>query len=458
MNFQFTDRIALFNTVAAAVTTLFVFIAVYAVVYFTSFNHLDSDICLEADEVLHSIRAQNDSIIIDGLPEWEEQEHKQVEVNPTFLQVVTSDGRLLFHSENLQNGHLLFDTTIHQRHFFNSSIGSQRVRVGQFCIRNGENRITGLLSIGISRQESTVVLKNLRTTLLVAFPFLLIVLFLATTFAASQSIAPVNRLISEVGEINDATIHRRVPLPQNKDEIHQLTTTINELLRRIESGLLREKQFTSDASHELRTPLAAIRGTLEVLIRKPREPRQYEEKVKQVILEVDHMNQIIDQLLQLARVESPDMVIRMEKIELLPFLTLFIENWKAVLEEKKMQLRLEIPSGVHLRTDGGLLGLILGNLLGNAVKYGRQGGSITCFWDSHDACLSVSDDGPGIPEAQLPKLFDRFYRTDESRNSRIQGTGLGLSIVKKLTDLLGIRLEVKSSATSGTSFLLSFPK
>lgn len=457
MSFRFTDRIAFFNTVAAAVATTFVFLAVYAVVFLTSFNHLDSDISQEADEVLSTLRSEGDSIIIDRLPEWEEQEHLQMEVNPTFLQVVKTNGRLVFHSANLKSGHLLFDTTFHQRNYFNSSMAGQQVRVGQFPIRNEESRIIGYLSVGISRQESTIVLKNLRTTLLVAFPFLLIVLYLATSFAASQSIQPVNRLIKEMGQINDATIHRRLPLPQHKDEIHQLATTINELLRRIESGLFREKQFTSDASHELRTPLAGIRGTLEVLVRKPREQQQYEEKIGQVIREVDRMNQILDQLLQLARLDSPNLEISKQDLELLPFLGQFQEKWKALVEEKNMHMHLDIPAGIHIRTDAVFLDLILGNLVGNAIKYGRSGGNIVCRWDAATHCLSVIDDGPGIPQTHIPKLFDRFYRSDESRNSRVQGSGLGLSIVKKLTDLLDIRLDLKSGETGGTSFLLFFP-
>lgn len=456
MNFRFTDRIALYNTAAAAVATTLVFLAVYAVVFQTSFNHLDSDISLEADEVLNTLRCEGDTIFIDRISEWEEQEHKQTEVNPTFMQIVSRKGRLIFHSANLLGDHLLFDTTFHQRYYFNSSMAGQQVRVGQFPVRNDVGRITGFLSIGISRQESTVVLKNLRATLLLVFPFLLIVLYVATSFAASRSIHPVNRIISELGGINDTTIHRRLPLPIHKDEIHQLTTTINELLRRIESGLLREKQFTSDASHELRTPLAAIRGTLEVLVRKPRETHQYEEKVRQVIREVDRMHQIVDKLLQLARLESPDVVVRMEELDLLPFLLHCKEKWKTAAEEKKITLELDVPTGVRLNTDGGFLDLVLGNLVENALKYGHSGGTITCRWNASASCLSITDDGPGITEAQLPKLFDRFYRGDESRNSRVQGTGLGLSIVKKLTDLLDIRLEVKSNEASGTSFLLFF--
>ena len=457
MKVHFKNRIALFNTTAAAVASLLVFILVYFVVFQTSYNHLDADIRQEADEVFRSLAWQEDSIHIDLLPEWEEQEHRQIEVNPTFLQVVEVGGRRLFHSANMLDDHLLFDTTVHHPTFFNSRINDQLVRVGQYPIRNKKKQTIGYLSIGVSRKESTLVLKNLRATLLISFPFLLVVLYLATSVAASQSIAPVNQLIRVASGINDTTIHHRLPLPAHKDEIYSLAATINELLSRIEGGMTREKQFTSDASHELRTPLAAIRGTLEVLIRKPRETEFYEEKVQKVIREVDRMDQLLDQLLQLARLEAGHILVEKEETGLYPFLTQLRDPWIPALEEKQMQLHISVPGDISVYTDPGLLDLILGNLVGNAIKYGNIGGNIHCTWDPDQSCLSVTDDGPGIPAEHIPKLFDRFYRTDESRNSRVKGTGLGLSIVKKLSDLIDIRIEVGSQLDQGATFCLFFP-
>ena len=106
-------------------------------------------------------------------------------------------------------------------------------------------------------------------------------------------------LIRTASGINDSNINTRLPLPENEDELYQLAKTINELLGRIETSIQQQKQFTADASHEIRTPLAAIRGTLEILLRKKREPEQYEEKIKEVIGQTDRLNQLLDQLLQL---------------------------------------------------------------------------------------------------------------------------------------------------------------
>ncbi|MBK7409318.1 MAG: hypothetical protein IPJ40_15490 [Saprospirales bacterium] len=162
-------------------------------------------------------------------------------------------------------------------------------------------------------------MKNLGATLLLTFPFVLLVLYLATSLAASTAISPVHQLIQVASGINDATIDQRLPLTEHQDEIYKLANTMNDLLWRIESGLQREKQFTADASHELRTPLAAIRGTLEVLIRKPRAHHQYSEKIQEVIRQVDRITQLLDQLLQLTRLEAGQVMVKKEDIHLFPY-------------------------------------------------------------------------------------------------------------------------------------------
>ncbi len=454
MKLHFRDRIALFTAFAAAITIGLVFLVVYGVVYYTAYNHLDEDIRQEKEEVLSNLRWSGDSIIIEQMPEWEEKEHQQIEVNPTFLQLLDANGRLLFRSSNLQNDILLFDPKLSREAYFNSRITDQRIRQGQFPMLSEDNTVIGHLTVGISQEESAIVLYNLRNTLWITFPLLLIVLFLATALAASKGIAPVQRLIHSASGISEANIDARLPLPENKDEIYQLATTINELLQRVESGIQREKQFTADASHEIRTPLTAIRGTLEVLVRKKREPAQYEEKISRVINEVDRLNAMLDQLLQLARLENNRIQVNKTPVALNDFFSALAEKWQARLKEKNMTLNLHIPRASILHTDATLLSIILDNLIGNAIKYGHSGGQIDCTWQAENNSLIFRDNGPGIPAEHLPHVFDRFYRADDARSAAVPGAGLGLSIAKKLADLLGIELKVSSRA--GLEVVLGF--
>lgn len=457
MKLSFRNRIAVFTATAAAATIGLVFLLVYGVVYRTAYRHLDDDILQEKEEVMNNLHWNRDSILIYSMPEWEEKEHKQVEVNPTFLQVVDASGHVLFRTGNLQNDLLLFDPRLTQNAFYNTRISDQRIRQGQFPIQNEQGLIIGHLTVGISQEESAIVLHNLSTTLWIAFPFLLLVLFLASAFAASKGIAPVQQLIRSAAAISGKNIQTRLPLPENEDEIRQLATTINALLERIERSMRREKQFTADASHEIRTPLTGIRGTLEVLLRKPRTPEQYEEKIQTVIREVDRLSGMLDQLLQLARLESGGISIQAETVDLQELFRTLTERWKAPLEAKNMQLHCSVPAKAYPRADVHLLTIILDNLVGNAIKYGHEGGRVDCVWLPESNVLSVRDDGPGIPSEQVPFLFDRFYRGDVSRNTKVPGAGLGLSISKKLADLLEIQLKVSSEEGEGTLFTLEFP-
>ncbi|MBK8788065.1 MAG: HAMP domain-containing histidine kinase [Chitinophagaceae bacterium] len=454
MRLNFKKRIAVFNTLAVAVTTAIVFIVIYAVVYNSSYRHLDSDILLEKEEILNTLDWKGDSIIINKMPEWEEAEHNKVEVNPTFIQIVDNKERMIFKSANLQSNHFLFDPANETENFFNSLVDKQRLRLGQFPIRNDAGKLIGQLTVGISQQESYYVLNNLLISLCISFPILLLVLYLVVYMTASKAIAPVQRLIRAASVIDDSNINTRLPLPENEDELYQLAKTINELLNRIETSVQQQKQFTADASHEIRTPLAAIRGTLEVLLRKRREPEQYEERIQEVITQTDRLNQLIDQLLQLARLEGGSIKKEMINIEKLAEET--ITKYDKQIVEKDIQVKIAIPEGTTVFTDNLFLSMVVDNLVSNALKYGDSNSQITIVWHDKGHLLSITNKGPEISKEQLPFLFDRFYRTDDSRSSHIAGSGLGLAIVKKLADLMQLKITV-DSYPGNTTFSLQFP-
>ena len=236
-----------------------------------------------------------------------------------------------------------------------------------------------------------------------------------------------------------------------------VTTTINELLLRIDTSFQREKQITADISHELRSPLAGIRGNLEVLLRKRREPEQYELKIEQVLHETDRMNKLLEQLLQLSRIETGNIKPNTEQIALRRFCTSLLEKWETLLAEHQLTVELTIPNETPILADSNLLEVILGNLLSNSLKYGSKGTTLSISWNEPTATLAFADRGQGIPPEHLLHIFDRFYRADVSRNTKIPGTGLGLSIAKKMADLQGIQLSVQSEEGRGTTFFMQFP-
>jgi two-component system, OmpR family, heavy metal sensor histidine kinase CusS len=457
MSLKFRNRIALFTTLAVALITALVFVVIYTVVHHTAYAHLDHDILQEKEEVINNLDWKLDSIIIHKMPEWEEAEHSKVEVNPTFLQIVDLNGKVIFHSSNLLHDQFLYGPDIDDDFFFNSELSLQKIRLGQFPLKNDAGKIIGHLTIAISRQESYTVLHNLVLVLILSFPIVLVILFFASSVAASKAIEPLMQLIRTASGITDATIGTRLLMPMRKDEFYDLTQTINDLLGRIEESMMRQKQFTSDASHEIRTPLAAIRGTLEVLIRKPREPEKYQEKIAGVIQQVDRLGRLLDQLLELARIESGISKPKHEPVPLQALVSGLNTKWKEAVKAKGITISINIPEGAIVTCDKLFLEIILDNLVHNAIKYGKDQGHILVHWDEGPGSLAVRDDGYGIPAEHLPNIFSRFYRVDPSRSSNIQGSGLGLSIVKKLADLQSISLVAQSIPGEGTVFTMSFP-
>lgn len=457
MKLSFKKRIATYNLIAIATLTAIAFIVIYSVVYYTSYKHLDDDIITEKTEVFSNLDWDDDAIIMNKMPEWEETEHNQIEVNPTFIQIVDLTGKTVFKSINLQDNHFLFNPKNKTTVFYNTTFNNRKIRQGQFPVFNDENKIIGQLTIGVSQQESFNVLHNLLIVLIVTYIFIISILYFIMIFVASKAIAPIHQLIQSASKINYSSINSRLPLPENEDEIHQLATTINELLSRLEISFYQQKQFTSDASHEMQTPLAAIKGIIEVLLRKPRTAERYEEKMQDVLFQTNRLSQLYDQLLQLARLESSVLIANKEQLLLKATIQKSVKTNNTLVKTNSIKIHYNIPSDTTVWADVLLLEMIVDNLVSNAIKYNKIDGAIFFNWDASTKTLSVIDEGIGIDTHQLPLLFNRFFRADDSRSSQIPGNGLGLSIAKRLCDAQNIILTVSSVKGEGTTFQLQFP-
>jgi len=234
---------------------------------------------------------------------------------------------------------------------------------------------------------------------------------------------------------------------------------VNDLLERLKDVVLREKQFTADASHELRTPLSVIKGTLEVLIRKPREREQYVEKIRYVISEVDRMSHVVDQLLELARFESGKVKPTIVEFNLNELIIETFARLHYVSSDKNISLNSNGIDTCIVAADVSMTTIIVENILSNAIKYSFNNQSVDVLFKKEfgKTVCSVVDHGSGIPEDQMGKIFDRFYRVDESRTSHVDGKGIGLAIVKRLAEIQHLEISVQSTPAGGTTFTIIFP-
>ncbi len=458
MQLNLRNRITLYYLVATGVLIGILFFVIYLTVRETAYHHMDQDLKAESNEIHKNLVILNEQFFISNKFEWNEKEHGQIEVNPVFIEIVDANGNLIKKTGNLLNGSLLFNPKIKQCTYFNTSLSGSPTRQVQLPINNPVGKTLGYIIISIPLEESAVVLQNLFVILITTYWGVLFVLFYITRFVAGKSISPINKVIATAERITKENLDERIDLPVHKDEIHKLTSTINRLLDRLEDAVLREKQFTSDASHELRTPLSIIKGTLEVLIRKPRSVEQYEEKVNYCISEVDRMSEIVDQLLLLARYESGKVTPVITKIDIHEMLKAVLARLKFLIEEKKIIVNYTAVKAAVILADYSMLQIILENLISNSIKYSSDGKQIDIILKNigGNIALEIKDYGIGIQQEHIGKIFDRFYRADSSRNSEISGNGLGLAIVKRLADLQNLSLSVKSIPSKGTSFQIIF--
>jgi signal transduction histidine kinase len=456
---SYSKRIALNFLTATAILILVIFCSIYLVIYKTVYNSIDEDLETESQEILNSVVIFDDQVIFTNQGEWDENEHAQIEVNPTFIQVSDSLGNILRRSPNLLGKSLDLVKNENRKIFFNTQLPTGQVRQFQMIMTNDLNKKTGYISVAIPLEASLMVLKNLQIILLSAFPFVLFILYIITRFIAQRSIMPVKLLTESAGLIRHENLNERIALPQRKDELYILTGTINSLLDRIEDAMIREKQFSSDASHELRTPLSVLKGTLELMIRKPRDHAYFIEKTGTCLEEVNRMSVLVDQLLLLARYEKEIMVSKLVATSVPVLLNKIIVRSADSIEQKGIILDLNINQNLTVLTDPFMFEQILENIFSNALKYSNANGTINIFSTSTPQTRSVTfqDEGFGMDKEELDQIFNRFYRADQSRSSHVKGYGLGLAIAKRLADLLRIKIVVESQPGKGSAFTLFFP-
>jgi len=377
-----------------------------------------------------------------------------------FIQFTGLDGTPIRKSANLGQNALVINTGEKHVTFINTSVGGLDVRQIQRPLQSRSGETHGWLIVARPVTDAIVVLGDLHRVLLLSFPAILITLFALTRSIAARSIKPVKEVIDTAEGITKKNLDQRIRLPENRDELYRLSATINALLDRLQDAFNRETQFTADASHELKTPLAAVKGTLEVLIRKPRTQEHYEDRIGLCLNELNRMAQLIEQLLLLARHEKSTMTPKLEPLELNISINEVVKRLKALAEPKGITLDFSKQAAGIVEADPEMLGMIIENVLSNAVKYSPTGSTVTVDTgiSPNATRRTITDQGMGIPEQQLHSIFERFYRMGESRSASSGGSGLGLAIVKKLADLQGILISVESHPGDGTSFTLRFPR
>lgn len=335
--------------------------------------------------------------------------------------------------------------------------GGQRFRAMALrAQRLGEPRVV-VVAESLANVERSV--NRVLVLLLFAGPAALGATALGGWWLARKALLPVERMTSEAEEIGIDRLHERVAVPRARDEIGHLAETLNAMLDRLEQGVRDKHRLIADASHELRTPLAVMRAELDVTLRAGELSPDAREVLESAREEVGRMSRTVDNLLTLAEVDEGRLGLIPARLGLREAIEAAVRPLRPLAEARRLRLEVD-GEACEAQADPQRLHQALTNFIENAIKYAHDGGRVNVTaWSSGDEVgVTVSDDGPGIPDEARTHIFDRFYRVDSARSRESGGSGLGLAICHEIVGAHGGRVWVDSEEGSGSAFSLALPR
>jgi len=337
-------------------------------------------------------------------------------------------------------------------------VSDETIRVRTLPIEP-DGQISGVLEVGRSEGDVGDTLRTLLLVLGIAYPVTLALASFGGAFLAGRALSPIDKLTRLARRVSAKDLSQRLNLRLPDDEVGRLARTFDEMIARLDDAFRRQRQFTADASHELRTPLTAIKGQVEVALRRRRDAAAYREVLQAINEEVDRLIRLVGSLLTLARADAGQIPIALETVSLPELVAGAVEQVDPVAKQRDIELSASAGPAVTLQADEDLLLQLLLNLLDNAIKHTPAGGRVTVGWrvNGRQVELWVRDTGVGIAGEHLAHIFDRFYRVDKARSRAEGGVGLGLSICRWIAEAHGGHISVRSAPGQGSTFTAGLP-
>ena len=331
-----------------------------------------------------------------------------------------------------------------------------------FLVRMGFLRDEGkeyFVALGLPVQDTLRVPGRLMSVYFLMMPVMLLAIAVLGWYAADRALRPLAEVTGAVQEVAGGNLSLRIPPRRTGDELDRLITTFNGMMERLEASFERMRRFSVDASHELRTPLTAIRGQLEVGLLTAETAAQYRESIETALEDVERLGEIVNGLLHLAEAESGQVRLQKSPWDFAQVVEQVAARFLPAAEAKRIQLTVDTGRRPLAVIDRGQFEQLAGQLLSNAVKFTPEGGAIHVSVLEADGwvLLRISDNGPGISEAHLPHIFERFYRVREGALAHARGAGLGLTLASWIAGAHGGRIDVSSEPGRGATFEVRVP-
>ena len=324
-------------------------------------------------------------------------------------------------------------------------------------IRSGD-ALEGVLVYICQVQEIYESLRDVEIKILSWMAMVAVAVLLVNALLLRTITRPIGELNEGISRMSQGDLSARVE-PRGNNEFAALARAFNSMSERLEQLDNSRSQFVSNASHELKTPLSTIKILVESLIyQDPLDPVMAKDFLTDVNKEIDRLNRIVSDLLTLVNIDN-GAELNLEELDVGALLQEQVKRLGPLARENGIELQCSVKDRLDVNGDALKLQQVVYNIIDNAIKYTPRGGEVRCSAarSGRRAIIRVSDTGVGIPEADLPHIFDRFYRVDKARSRNTGGTGLGLSIVKQFVLLHGGTIDAKSAPGKGSTFIIDLP-
>lgn len=332
---------------------------------------------------------------------------------------------------------------------------SYRIAASQF---SGSNGTTYTIIAAVGRNIQLEFIKRLHNGLLLLIIISCVLILFGTLLTIYFTQKPINKLIKKIESINTKSLDYRIPTSSVPAKYICLVEAFNSVVARMEDIFNHQNNFTADLAHEMRTPITNLTTQTQIALNNARTDEEYREILYSNLEEFERLSQIITNILFLAQAENKQLIPQLTEIDLIDMFTVMFEYFEPLSEDKNIILKLEGNCN-HIAGDKLMIRRTIGNLLSNAIRHTPENNIITVTLsqlDNQTVKIIMANPGEKVNARHLPHLFDRFYRTDESRQRNGEGAGIGLAIVKSIVEAHKGRIDVESDDDS-TRFIITLP-
>jgi heavy metal sensor kinase len=329
---------------------------------------------------------------------------------------------------------------------------------GEDLMQVASTRLSGdlWLQVGKSTEDQKRILEHFRETFIQVTIVLLLIGCFGGVFLAFRARRPIRDLIQTVSAIDISKMDARVPDPETGDELDDLVRLFNGMLAKISTLAGAMRGSLDNVAHDLRTPMTRFRAIAEMALKREQNLEICHDALSDCIEESERILKMLDSLMDISEAETGFMRLDRRQVKVSDLMDV-VEMYRYVAEEKNVQLRVTVPQKLEINADPTRMRQVLGNLLDNSIKYTPSGGQIEieAREQGDHVAIVITDNGIGISQEELPRIWDRLYRGDQSRSEK--GLGLGLSLVKAIVQAHKGRVEVLSEPGKGSTFIVYLP-